>query len=63
MIDHVRRGNKVDVMGAFLLKLKHLRRKFRDGKHADGVLLKLLADLEVLAKNTAQVTAGKEYGA
>ena len=55
-------GNKVDVMCSFFLKSQHFGRKFIGAKRADGMLMKLLTDLVILTKNTAQVAANEEYG-
>jgi hypothetical protein len=45
------------------LKSKHFGRKLIDCKRTDGVLMKLLADLEILAKYAAQVATNEKYGA
>jgi hypothetical protein len=55
--------DKVDIMGALLLQMKHLGCQLIGIQNSGRVALKLLTYLVILAEYTGKIATGKENGA
>jgi hypothetical protein len=57
------RRYKVDVMGTIILQAQHFSCQLIYGQGTGVVLLKLLADLIILAEHAGEIAAGEKNGA
>jgi len=59
----MRRRDKIDIMGAFILKAQYFRHKLICSQSPGISMLKFLTNLVILAKHTAKITSAKKNSA